>query len=260
MKKLAFSVFAAALTFGANAADDVAAAAENCCGYDGFYFGLGISAINNGVKTETTDAYLGGARKDQDIGVDTNDHDTKFAGSLTLGYGRRVHEKAYIGLEAGLDATKNSNFNHASMLTTSNRLYEVDSKVNGLTPSIALKLGYVHPGTRGMVYLKAGVAYSKARADYRETEYVRSIGDYNDYNYSRKVSKWSPIIALGGEKLCGKNVRTRLEVEYKFKANGKVDFNDGLAANDPDYYNGTVKVTNKDSITLRAMAVYTIRK
>ncbi len=257
MKKLAFSVFAAALTFGANAADsaEAVAASESCCGYDGFYLGLGISAVNNGVKTETTDAYLGGDRRNQDCGVDTNDHDTKFAGSLTLGYGRRIKEKAYLGLEAGLDATKNSDFNHAGMLTQHNRQYEIDSKVNGLTPSIALKLGYVHSGTRGMVYLKAGAAYSKAKAIYRELDPVAG-----DFDYSRKVSKWSPIIALGGEKLCGKNVRTRLEVEYKFKTNGKVDFNNGLAANDPDYYNGTVKVTNKDSITLRAMAVYTFRK
>ena len=257
MKKLAFSVFAAALTFGANAAESVEtapAASESCCGYDGFYFGLGIAGVNGGVKTETTDAYLGGARRDQDVGVDTNDHDTKFAAALTLGYGRRVHEKAYIGLEAGLDATKNSNFNHAGMLTTNNRQYEVDSKVNGLTPSIALKLGYVHPGTRGMVYLKAGVAYSKANAVYRELDPVAG-----DFGYSRKVSKWSPIIALGGEKLCGKNIRTRLEVEYKFKTNGKVDFNNGLDPADPDYYNGTVKVTNKDTITLRAMAIYTVR-
>lgn len=252
MKKLAFSVFAAALTFGANAADDVAAAAENCCGYDGFYFGLGISAINNGVKTETTDAYWKGARQDLDIGVDTNDNDTKFGGSLTLGYGRRVHEKAYLGIEAGLDIAKNSEFTHVGMYSSA-RQFEVRSKVNGLTPSVALKLGYVHPGTRGMVYLKAGAAYSKAKS-----WYVDQMSDLTLRPYEQKVSKWSPIIALGGEKLCGKNVRTHLEVEYKFKTNKKVDFD--YTMDTGDRYNGTVKVTNKDSITLRAMAVYTIRK
>ncbi|MBO7537337.1 MAG: hypothetical protein J6T29_03275 [Alphaproteobacteria bacterium] len=258
MKKLAFSVFAAALTFGANAAESVEtapAASESCCGYDGFYFGLGIAGVNGGIKTETTDAYVGRQRWNREIGVDSDDSDTKFAGSLTLGYGRRIQEKAYIGLEAGLDATKNSNFVHAGNMSTSPRQWEVYSKVNGLTPSVALKLGYVHPGTRGMVYLKAGAAYSVAKANYTENDLV--IG--KDFPYSKKVSKWSPIIALGGEKLCGKNIRTRLEVEYKFKTNGKVDFNNGLDPADPDYYNGTVKVTNKDSVTLRAMAVYTVR-
>jgi len=257
MKKLAFSVFAAALTFGANAAEDVKAPAADtsCCGYDGFYFGLGIAGINNGVKTETTAAYKNGNRAAAEIGVDTNNHDMKFAGSLTLGYGRRIKEKAYLGIEAGLDASKNSDFCNANMVTLNNRTFDVRSKVNGLTPSVALKLGYVHPGTRGMVYLKAGAAYSVAKAYYEE------LGTDNDpYRYSKKVSKWSPIIALGGEKLCGKNIRTRLEVEYRFKTNKSVDYAYTVTGTTTDKYNGTVKVTNKDAITLRAMAIYTVRK
>jgi len=255
MKKLAFSVFAAALTFGANAAENVetAAADTSCCGYDGFYFGLGIAGINNGVKTETTAAYLNNNREDKDIGVDTNDHDMKFAGSLTLGYGRRIKEKAYIGLEAGLDAAKNSDFCHANMYTDNTRAFSVNSKINGLTPSVALKLGYVHPATKGMVYLKAGAAYSVAKAYYEEVD-----GNGLNYGYSKKVSKWSPIVALGGEKLCGKNIRTRLEVEYRFKTNKSVDFDHTDSVN--GRYNGTVKVTNKDAITLRLMAIYTVRK
>ncbi|MBO6055481.1 MAG: hypothetical protein J6P84_00665 [Alphaproteobacteria bacterium] len=259
MKKLAFSVFAAALTFGANAAESVEtapAASESCCGYDGFYFGLGIAGVNGGIKTETTDLYrLGGGRWDNEIGVDSDDHDTKFAGTVTLGYGRRIKEKAYIGLEAGLDATKNSNFVHAGNISVKSRRWEVFSKVNGLTPSVALKLGYVHPGTRGMVYLKAGAAYSVVKADYKQ---INPDNGHFFASPSGKVSKWSPIIALGGEKLCGKNLRTRLEVEYRFSSNKKFDFEDG-AKTDPDYYNGTVKVTNKDTITLRAMAIYTVR-
>lgn len=255
MKKLAFSVFAAALTFGANAAESVETApvaSESCCGYDGFYFGLGIAGVNGGVKTETTDAYDEGVRADDDIGVDTDNHNMKFAGSLTLGYGRRIKEKAYIGLEVGLDASKNSNFVHSGMFS-SLRQYDVESKVNGLVPSVALKLGYVHPGTRGMVYLKAGAAYSKAQAkyvDWFDEGHVKN-------SYEQKVSKWSPIIALGGEKLCGKNIRTRLEVEYRFASNKKIDFTNKEVYEHE--YNGTVKVTNKDTITLRAMAIYTVR-
>ena len=254
MKKLAFSVFAAALTFGANAAESVEtapAASESCCGYDGFYFGLGIAGVNGGVKTETIEAKFNGAREDNDIGVDTDDSYTKFAGTVTLGYGRRIKEKAYIGLEAGLDASRNSNFVHGGAYS-SNRQYEVNSKVNGLVPSVALKLGYVHPGTKGMIYLKAGAAYSKAQTFY--TDWLNAGN--TPYRYEQKVSKWSPIIALGGEKLCGKNLRTRLEVEYRFSSNKKIDFDSKAVFGD---YTGTVKVTNKDTITLRAMAVYTVR-
>lgn len=260
MKKLAFSIFAAALTFGANAAESVEtapAASESCCGFDGFYFGLGIAGINGGVKTETTDAvddrrgYVA-----RDCGVDANDHYTKFAGTVTLGYGRRIKEKAYIGLEAGLDASQSSDFVHDDVSTTG-RQYEINSKVNGLVPSVALKLGYVHPGTRSMVYLKAGAAYSKAKVGYIESDNLLGIVPTNYWDYEAKISKWSPIIALGGEKLCGKNLRTRLEVEYRFSSNKKVDFKSNLAT--VDNYRGTIKATNKDTITLRAMAIYTVR-
>jgi len=55
MKKLTFSIFAATLAFGASA-DVEPASAENCCAYDGFFFGLGVSAVDVGVKTETTAA------------------------------------------------------------------------------------------------------------------------------------------------------------------------------------------------------------
>ena len=259
MKKLAFSIFAAALTFGANAAESVEtapAASESCCGYDGFYFGLGIAGVNGGVKTETIDAKFEGNPAPDDIGVDADDSYTKFAGTVTLGYGRRIKEKAYIGLEAGLDASRNSNFVHPGKIS-GDRLYEINSKVNGLVPSVALKLGYVHPGTRGMIYLKAGAAYSKAQASYLDwftDDHGKAI---SNYPYSKKVSKWSPIIALGGEKLCGKNLRTRLEVEYRFSSNKKFDF-DANKAVGKDYI-GTVKVTNKDTVTLRAMAIYTVR-
>ena len=267
MKKLAFSVFAAALTFGGvNASDGVAAnESTSCCGYDGFYFGLGIGVSNGGIKTETTASYLAGVERPQDIGVDSNDHDTKFIGTAVLGFGKRIQEKAYLALEAGLDASQSSNFNHPGMRTVDDKVFEVRSRSNGLIPSIGLRLGYVHPQTKGMIYLKAGAAYSKSKTWYDDSYEVRTAsGDpvYDIIRYEGKCSKFSPIIALGAEKLCGKNLRTRFEVEYRFRANKKFDFDNhskdssGAAAN---HYNGTVKVTNKDSITLRAMAIYTVR-
>ena len=265
MKKLAFSVFAAALTFGGvSAADGVAT--ESCSGYDGFYVGLGIGASNGGVKTETTEAYLAGAKRQQDIGVDTNDRDTKFIGTAVLGFGKRIQGKAYLALEAGLDASESSNFNHPGMRTVDDKVFEVRSRSNGLIPSVGLRLGYVHPETKGMVYLKAGAAYSKSKTWYDDSYEAGADSQgpvYDTISYEGKCSKFSPIIALGAEKLCGKNLRTRFEVEYRFRANKKFDFDNhskdssGAAA---DHYKGTVKLTNKNAITLRAMAVYTIKK
>ncbi len=273
MKKLAFSVFAAALTFGGVSASNEVVANEStsCCGYDGFYFGLGLGATDSGVKTETTASYLAGAERSQDVGVDSNDHDTKFIGTAVLGFGKRIQEKAYLALEAGLDASQNTNFNHPGNRSVDGKVWEVRSRSNGLIPSVGLRLGYVHPATQSMVYLKAGAAYSKSRAWYDDNYIGNNFGDEDIIRYEGKCAKWSPIIALGAEKLCGKNLRTRFEVEYRFSANKKFDFNNadkigkatsgpGAIGNNVDYdYHGTVKLTNKNAITLRAMAIYTVR-
>ncbi|MBO4405444.1 MAG: hypothetical protein J5821_01815 [Alphaproteobacteria bacterium] len=213
MKKLAFSVFAAALTFGANAADDVeVAATQACCGFNGIYFGLGAAAVDNGIKTETA-----GVK-----GI--SDHSTRLGATAVLGYGRAIKEKAFLGLEAGLDASQN--FESGTV-----------AKVNGLTPSVALRLGYAHAATKSMVYLKAGAAYSKAKWKFENA----------GTDYELKNSKWAPIVALGGEKICGK-VRTRLEAEYRFRANKSMDVN-----------STTYKLTNRGAVTLRAMAIYTVK-
>lgn len=230
MKKLAFSVFAAALTFGANAADDVkttAAATDSCCGYDGFYMGLGVAAIDDGFRTEEN--FPGKFKKE-------SDHKTKLAGTVAMGFEKRIKEKAFLGLEAGLDASQNSEFDDG------------DARVNGLTPSVALKLGFVHPETRTMGYLKAGAAYSRAKWNTHAEDAAGNKTPYEVRNF-----KWSPIVALGGEKLCGK-LRTRLEAEYRFRTNKTLENINGKGGI------GNFKFTNRGAITLRAMAIYTIKK
>lgn len=237
MKKIAFSVFAAALTFGANAESNVetAVAADRCCGYDGFYFGLGVAAVDQGVNVE---------RKNTTGTTKNSDHSTRLAGTLAAGYGKAIQEKAYLGLEAGLDAAQSTEY---FGINSDNRV-----KVNGLIPSVALKLGYVHPATKGMVFLKAGAAYSKAQHNS-----LYYIGE-DKVETHIKNAKWSPIIALGGEKLCGKNFRTRLEAEYRFRTNKSVSVNHKQGEN--NIYDTTTKLINKGAITLRAMAIYTFKK
>jgi len=201
MKKLAFSVFAAALTFGANAAEHVKADVN---AFDGIYFGLGVAAVDNGVKGEST------TTEDK-----RSYHNTRLAATAALGYGKVVSETAFLGLEAGLDASQNFEYDNSN------------AKVNGLTPSAALRLGYASSSAKSMVYLKAGAAYSKAKL----------------YTPKIKCDKWAPIVALGAEKICGK-LRTRLEAEYRFRSSKSVD---------------PMKLTNRGAVTLRAMAVYTVK-
>lgn len=313
MKKLAFSIFAAALTFGANA-DVEPAGTSACCAYDGLFFGLGVSAVDAGVKTETTanegtGGFSGqvdttennnGTRwsenasaaisLDSDLGIDTNDHDTRFTGNVTIGYGRRIKEKAYIALEAGLDLGQSSNFCHVGISPDSGKKYDVFSKNMGFIPSVGLRLGYVHPESKNMFYIKAGAAYSQAKTTYADN-YIAGYGAenegtednpnwknlgavYDTITYSGKCSKWTPIVALGFEKVTGKNFRTRAEVEYRFQTTRSFDFSnnetwhtdagDGETPSIPGTtsaadYNGTVKIYNKAAITLRVMGIYTVK-
>ncbi len=306
MKKLTFSIFAATLAFGANASVEPAAAA-NCCAYDGLFFGLGISAVDSGVKTETTAVTGVGDNGtdhpgpsgspndsifykkddvksiDHDLGIDTHDHDTRFTANAILGYGKRIQEKAYVAIEAGLDAGQNSNFCHVGMSPDGGKKFDVFSKNNGLIPSVGLRLGYVHPETKSLVFLKAGAAYSQARATYEDSfcaGYAETPSNdkaddplYDVITYSGKCSKWTPIVALGFEKVTGKNFRTRAEVEYRFQTTKSFDFTnggklvtdvdaetDGLKSGDfAGDYNGTIKIYNKAAITLRVMGIYTVK-
>ncbi len=280
MKKLTFSIFAATLAFGANA-DVEPASASNSCAYDGLFFGLGISAVDAGVKTETTYAYgatgFGTAdphapvyeRMTNAEGIDSNDHDTRFTGNAVLGYGKRIQEKAYIALEAGLDAGQNSNFCHPGIATTEEKKYEVYSKNNGLIPSAALRLGYIHPETKTMVYLKAGAAYSQARTSYVDTylanhDVNKLNSGYAPLSYEGKCSKWTPIVAFGFEKVTGKNFRTRAEVEYRFQTTKSFDFDNSAEKAVPGSdieaeYKGTIKIYNKAAVTLRIMGLYTVK-
>lgn len=226
MKKLAFSVFAAALTFGANAADNVeanavtsvAAATQAGSVFDGIYFGLGAAVVDDGIKTWNS-------QEDET----ESDHKAKLAGTVALGYGRVVKEKIYLGLEAGLDASQYSEFN------------EREVRINGLVPSAALKFGYVNPESKSMFYLKAGAAYSRAKLT---PEHIKTgFGNF----------KWAPIIAFGGEKIC-KKIRTRVEAEYRFRT--KKSFS-GL--NEKDGAITDYELTNRGAITLRVMAIFTVK-
>jgi len=225
MKKLAFSVFAAALAFGAEAVERVettAAETESCSGYDGFYLGVGVAVVNDGYVVE--DRFSSEIEKG-------SDYKTKLAASLALGFGGRIKEKAYLGLETGLDASQNSEYDDGNI------------RIGGLLPSVALKIGFIHPETRSMGYLKAGAAYSR----------TKRIDD--DTSAVFHSCRWSPIVALGAEKLFGKNVRTRFEAEYRFRTNKT--FNDVV---NEDKKVESFKLTNRGAVTLRAMAIYTIKK
>lgn len=252
MKKLAFSVFAAMFAFGASAAEaepEVAVEGQECCPYTGFYFGLGLKAADGGVKGITTEAHDATKNYPDDTGTDFNEHHTNLGGTLTLGFGKAV-KKGFFGIEAGLDFAQNDNF-YNCVSTTEGKVFETYARQNGTIPSIALRAGYIDPNTKVLTYIKAGAAYVKAKANY---EIMLTAGDFSAEG---KVSKFTPIVALGIEKPFSRNMRARLEAEYRFKSHK--NFNFAAPAGSGSTYAGTIKLENKDAITFRAMAVYNVK-
>lgn len=248
MKKLAFSLFAAAFAFGISAdseiEDQVIDAQDQIeKAFDGFYGAFGIHVSEFGVKTETGNV---GTANLGDAGVDTNDHSTDLGGTIALGFGKKVKTCAFCAIEAGLDIRKTKHFVHAGMMNTGGRIWEVTNKVNGFIPSLSFVIGYIEPQTKVLSYLKLGAAYSKSTTYYEE-----SPGVNQNFGYGRSVSKICPIVALGIARPFSNKSIARLEVEYRFKANNTLDFVSPFNAQ----YKGTVKATNKDSITFRLMFV-----
>lgn len=246
MKKLAFSMFATAFALCVNAdtdteGQDANAEAQLSEAFNGLYGLIGFHTAESGIKIETTDV---GTTNAEDAGVDARDHSTGFGGTIGLGFGRKIKERAFLGIEVLLDARRASCFAHPGIYNTASKVYEINSRVNGLIPSVALLLGYIDPETKVLTCFKAGVDYSKIHADFEDA--VNAIGTIN---YSRSVSKLAPIVAVSIARPFTKKSIGRLEIEYKFRTNGNIDFVHPADAN----YKGTVKMTNRDGVTVRVL-------
>ncbi|MDR1982425.1 MAG: hypothetical protein LBQ08_01340 [Holosporaceae bacterium] len=249
MKKVIFSaVLASGVFFAANASDEVAAehhdaAIEESSAFDGFYFGLGFHAANTGEKNEFI-------WNDGFVDKESDDSTTRLGGSLVTGFGKKISSsRAYVGIEAGLDFAPNSVNMHMAKFSDSaqpaSRYYDLITRRNGLTPSLALRFGFTDCSTRILTYIKAGASYAKSTEYYIEWAGGNPIVGPSE----NKLSGVTPIVALGIEKGCGKKMTGRLELEYKFGKNKTKTFDDGAST----------KLTQKDALTLRAMVCYNVK-
>ena len=244
-------MFAAALTFGVNAEDGADTQGANdeiqlCEAFNGFYGLIGIHASDAGMKTETTDV---GTSNRLDAGVDTRDHNTGLGATLGLGYSRKIRDRFFAGIEALIDMRRASCYAHAGIVNTTNRCYEFYNRVNGFIPSLSLLLGCIDPETKILTYFKAGANWSKVHTKYEDVD-ARGGPLYTE----RSVAKYAPTLALGIARPFTQKAIARLEVEYKFATNGKVNYKDPGDAN----WKGTIKVTNRDAITLKLLFVRNI--
>ncbi|MDR0968255.1 MAG: hypothetical protein LBL99_01300 [Holosporaceae bacterium] len=279
MKKVLFALGALAIA-PAWAADNAAAnhngvdpeeiVADEHPAYEGWYAGFGFHAANVGVRNDYTygtryhgAAGYGGAPAVAagdwaTIGLadlpgteesESDDRNTRLGGSIVLGFGKKLKTNgAYFGIEAGLDFSPASNYYHAHKVSAlSSRLYDIETKVNGIVPSISLKGGFVDCATKILTYLKVGAAYTKMTEHYWESIAGVAggavIGQPVVNDSIHKCSTLVPIIAIGIEKAFAKRMTARLEMEYKFPKSKIKDFG--------EY--GKTKLTQKTGITLRAL-------
>ncbi len=218
--------------------------------YEGFYLGLGVAASNVGAKQEV--------KYSKDFSKVANSDTTRLMGTVAFGFGKKLKGKGfYAGIEAGLDfgpASTIANFdgNAGTGNNTGSTVgYDAEIRINGFVPSLALRLGFVDCETKMMTYLKLGAAYGKAVSSFR------TFDELDDTTFSTvdvKVSTITPIVALGIEKAFAKKMTARLEAEYKF---GKSKNSARVA--DAEVGEHEIKLTQKGTITLRAMFCYNIK-
>lgn len=265
MKKLIFTICAVALTFGVNAEENTETVRVSQTNNGRFYAGLGLSVSKTGIKTEATSVSVNGVACPNAEGVITNDYDTMFFGTLVLGYDKPLTERTRLAFEGMLDIGPDPDFNHAGAQVADDCLATITSKQNGLVPSIGLKLTYIPSSVKSTLYLKVGAALSMVKMNYvGNSEYKIAGSEYKfpSIYASTRCTKLAPLISVGMERQFDQSdFTTRFEMEYRFGISKKCNYqvqSETAGGKAAGISNGTVKVSSKDSITLRIMAVYAL--
>ena len=264
MKKIALAAaLLAAPVFAEDAAvetvDNVAIEQQHAA-YEGFYFGIGAAAADNGAKCELE--YPGITPFAKIL----NGNATRLMGTVALGFGKKLQGKGfYAGIEAGLDfgpASTSGNFdgNAGNLPGVWTAGYDIEVRHNGFVPALGLRLGFVDCETKIMTYLKVGASYLKTVADYRTFD---ATDDTEATKCNVKTSTITPFVALGIEKAFAKKMTARVEAEYKFGKNktsgspaNAAQAGNIPAGNIPEH---NIKLTQKGTITLRAMFCYNVK-
>ena len=199
MKKIVFAV-ALAMTSASFAEEAVIVEEEAAPAYadsfSGLYLGLGI----------------GGSFVKYEYGK-YSEKCNRFIGTLVLGGGKAINQKFYVGGEFLMDFTK------AKDKTFTDGANSITIKYQGVTPQLALRLGYANPYWGALFYGKAGVAFNKGKA----------WGVHNGENFSHSKTKAGFVLGLGAEKAFCKKFSARLEGDYNFGSNDHgMKFNKGF--------------------------------
>ncbi|MDR0631632.1 MAG: hypothetical protein LBF54_00020 [Holosporaceae bacterium] len=249
MKKLvSAAVLALPLFYGVEAAEVAPeveeAVEEEHPAYEGVYFGFGphVGAVGFALRDAT------GSNTGVLVGSEDriNDSKTRLGGSLVLGVGKKLpNNKFYGSFEVGLDFAPKITSIAVYQASATTRLYShARLSRNGITPSLAIRLGAVDCNTKILTYLKGGISWAKITADYPPAA--------GDKPIDSKLTTATPFVGLGIEKAFAKKMTFRLEGDFKFGKNKTKDF---------DLYNGNIstKVSHRYETNIRALICYNVR-
>ena len=153
-------------------------------------------------------------------------------GTLVAGAGKTFNDHFYFGGDAMLDVMKSKKKSYEYKPTLDNGLYPDDRTITfkdqithkGFSWNAGARFGYVSD-SGVLTYLKAGVAFDKAKATHYAKSSVANTRLVNatlgtDYSAieSASNSKVAPMVAIGVEKVMSNGLSGRVEVEYDFKA------------------------------------------
>ncbi|MDR1235952.1 MAG: hypothetical protein LBJ96_03005 [Holosporaceae bacterium] len=263
MKKIIFiSMMFGMLPLAVEADDavDTAAADESSVvderhQYEGWFLGLGTHVATAGEKVEYTYPVVNNVQV-YDRPMAEADHTApRLGGSVVLGVGKRIkNTSAYGSIEIGCDFGPTTRKLEADKRSINNqavfsRNYGIETKTSGVIPFAAIRVGHVNHNHGFLSYVKVGVAHSSSEEHsygYRDVDNL--VGGYvlTYFDSREKVSGVRPLVALGIEKGFARNATLRTELEWRGGKSKTRTWDGG----------DNVKVTAKDSITLRVLINY----
>ncbi len=246
MKKLVLSACAAAFVFGAadiKAEDTTAVVSEGqSCAQDGFYAGLGLGVNYTEVLLD-----------DYEIAYNDHNYENHNKGSnpmlsVVLGYMWHVKERFHIGLEASVDLGKACIYHQENQTSGgAGQYFDATTSLNGITPFLGLKFGFVDCESKIMPYLTLGASYTVAKSIYKDWE-----DPNNPITYHQKVCKIAPTVKIGFTKPVRNNWMLSAEASWRAATDKSKDYTkDGLT--------DTVKLKNKDSFAFRLLMTHSFK-
>ena len=278
MKKwLLSAAFCTGLVFSANAIESgdlhndssVNTEYQDHSAYEGLYFGGGVHAANLGVRSEyellkgdslDTGYSFENAKRDEN-GRMLSSSNTKLGGTVVLGFGKKLTGKRfYLGLEALLDCGPSITVDSIDRFSGSANGYDAPAKINGLIPSVGMRLGYVS-ASKMLTYLKVAASFCRSRLDYSMLRAHQDEHWVMQESGKIKNSKVSPEIALGFEKAFEKKATMRIEVAYVVgnKKTGRTYSVNVTGADKKIPFEANVELKKKDAVIIRTMLCWNVK-